>query len=169
MEYRTETIYEILNTRTEDLRPDQVHFMEQVMDIYGESRRKPWCVLASVLGFAVSFGGTLSLLALPLTLPIWLAYIGGAAASIGCAHAMKKSLSLANYEKIGTNKFSFEDFEMYGGVKQVQEKLENFYEYEAEQLMQEFMDFGKPEVKNSTQTNTKKEENTLSNDNDLMK
>ena len=158
-----ETIDDILKTKTEDLRADQVEFMEQVLDIYEQSRRKPWCLWGSIFAFSVTFAATLSLLSLPFSALIGLAYIGGAAASIGFAQAIRKSSQLADYSKIGTNKFSFEDFEMNRGIELVENKLEEYYNYEAEQIMQDIVDFGKPEpvVKTKTEVNTDEKSHTV--------
>ena len=158
-----ETIDDILKTKTEDLRADQVEFMEQVLDIYEQSRRKPWCLWGSIFAFSVTFAATLSLLSLPFSALVGLAYIGGAAASIGFAQAIRKSSQLADYSKIGTNKFSFEDFEMNRGIELVENKLEEYYNYEAEQIIQDIVDFGKPEpvVKTKTEVNTDEKSHTV--------
>lgn len=153
-----ETIDDILKTKTEDLRADQVEFMEQVLDIYEQSRRKPWCLWGSIFAFSVTFAATLSLLSLPFSALVGLVYIGGGAASIGFAQAIRKSSHLADYSKIGTNKFSFEDFEMNRGIELVESKLEEYYNYEAEQIMQDIMDFGKPQPVVKTKTDVKTDE-----------
>ena len=161
-----ETIDDILKTKTEDLRADQVEFMEQVLDIYEQSRRKPWCLLGSIFAFSVTFAATLSLLSLPFSALVGLAYIGGAAASIGFAQAIRKSSQLADYSKIGTNKFSFEYFELTKGIEQVQKKVDQYYEYEAQQIMEEIMSFGKPVTSvQKSETKTKDAEDSHSVEN----
>jgi len=170
---QTETIYEILKTPVENLKKDQVEFMEQVLEINHESKIKPWAMFGSIMGFAATFGGTLALLALPFSIFTTLAYIGGAIASIGCTQLVRKSSYLADYSKIGTNKFSFEEFQFEGGIEQIQNKLEEFYNFETEQLLKDIQSycesFDEPtHKKRVVKPEEKTEDKTIEDNNNLQ-
>ena len=179
MEKQTETIYEILQTPVENLRADQVDFMEEVLRIYQEKNRKPWCVLGSLTGLVASFGLSLSMFLKPISVSSFLLIYVGIAATAIFTKFLAKSFGLADYKKLNTNKFSFEEFEFSKGIEQVEKKLDAYYEYEANEILKsmqetynaenEYNYIKKPSTNvQSTKTTDVSKENDIEKDTDLQ-
>ncbi len=134
----TETIYEILKTPVENLRQDQVDFLNKVVKTSEQHKKRPiYLTGATTLTVAIilSMFGYAFLPNLIASLFYFTCGIG----LIGCTFLFNHILTkLPNYKEIGTNKFSFEEFILEGGIEQVKDKLQEYDNHLEQFIIEEF-------------------------------
>jgi hypothetical protein len=131
---KKETIYDILYTPVEKLTDDQVRFMEKVVKVGEEYKKKPWYVIANAALITSFLAGGLSATSFFSGISSFLFAAGCAVGLCLSICTLGKILRMANYKSINTNKEFFEEFVAKGELNQVEAKLDDYYEYEAIQI-----------------------------------
>ena len=136
MKIVVESIEEILATPVEDLRKDQVDFLEKVIEVDNHRKTSP---IHTFFRSVFSIGSLIlatRIFLLPFTA---LSVICGSCSVLATfiwAYLAHKSFNKADYAALRTNKWSFELFVEDGGVEKVKQKLEEYDVYTANKILE---------------------------------
>ena len=130
-----EDIYEILQTPVENLREDQVKFLQKVLNVNEERKKAPFKSLINVLLSVGCLFLATRCFFLPFKTLSIIAGCYGVVSSFAFAYLAHKSFTKPNYNSLSTNKWSFEQFVADNGIEKVQQKLEEYDVYTTNKIL----------------------------------